>query len=100
MRSTNIVHPGVGGSELGGFISGVGYTILSFVVYRGENLAVRLLLALAAFAVLYGCGQTSSSVEKQEKKTGAEHADRTERPGPRVTQSPSPTATPSKAGSP
>ncbi len=45
-------------------------------------MAVRLLLALAAFAVLYGCGQTSSSVEKQEKKAGAEHADRTETPRP------------------
>ena len=82
MRNTNIVYSGVGGSDLEGFISGVGYSILSFVVYRGENLTVRLLLALAAFAVLYGCGQTSSSVEKQEKKTGAEHADRTETPRP------------------
>jgi hypothetical protein len=60
----------------------VGYTILSFVVYLGENLAVRLLLALAAFAVLYGCDQTSSSAGKQEKKAGAEHADRTEPPRP------------------
>jgi hypothetical protein len=45
-------------------------------------LAVGLLLALAAFAVLYGCGQASSSVEKQEKKAGAEHIERTKAPQP------------------
>ena len=40
-------------------------------------MAVRLLLALVAFAVLYGCGQASSSVERQGKKAGAERADMT-----------------------
>jgi hypothetical protein len=43
-------------------------------------LAVRLLLILIAFAVLYGCGQASSSVERQGKKAGAERADRTGAP--------------------
>jgi hypothetical protein len=33
-------------------------------------LAIRLLIVLVAFAVLYGCGQTSSSVERQGKKAG------------------------------
>jgi hypothetical protein len=33
-------------------------------------LAVRLLFVLVAFAVLYGCGQASSSVERQGKKAG------------------------------
>jgi hypothetical protein len=33
-------------------------------------LAVRLLFALVAFAILYGCGQASSSVERQGKKAG------------------------------
>ena len=41
-------------------------------------MAVRVLLALIAFAVLYGCGQASSSVERQGKKVGAERADKTE----------------------
>jgi hypothetical protein len=41
-------------------------------------LAVRLLLVLVAFAVLYGCGQASSSVERQGKKSGTERADETE----------------------
>jgi hypothetical protein len=45
-------------------------------------LAVHVLLALAAFAILYGCGQASSSVEKQEKKAGAEYAERREAPQP------------------
>jgi hypothetical protein len=31
----------------------------------GEDMALRILLVLAAFAVLYGCGQESSPVEKQ-----------------------------------
>jgi hypothetical protein len=39
-------------------------------------LAVRLLLVLVAFSVLYGCGQASSLVERQGKK--AERADKTE----------------------
>lgn len=43
-------------------------------------MAVRLLLVLVAFAVLYGCGQASSPVERQEKKAGAERADKTEAP--------------------
>ena len=41
-------------------------------------MAVRLLLVLVAFTVLYGCGQASSSVERQWKKAGAERADKTE----------------------
>jgi hypothetical protein len=39
-------------------------------------LAIRLLLVLVAFAVLYGCGQASSPVERQGKK--AERADKKE----------------------
>jgi hypothetical protein len=39
---------------------------------------VRLLLVLVALAILYGCGQASSSVERQGKKSGAERADMTE----------------------
>ena len=35
-------------------------------------MAVRVLLVLAALAVLYGCDQASSPTEKQEKKEGAE----------------------------
>jgi hypothetical protein len=38
-------------------------------------LAVRLLLVLVAFAVLHGCGQASSPVERQGKKAGAERAE-------------------------
>lgn len=45
-------------------------------------MAVRPLLALAAFAVLCGCAQASSSVEKQEKEAGAKHIERTEAPPP------------------
>jgi hypothetical protein len=45
-------------------------------------LAVRLLLRVVAFAVLYGCGQASSLVERQGKKAGAERADKTEAPQP------------------
>ena len=41
-------------------------------------MAVRLLLVLLAFAILYGCGQASSFVERQGKKAGAERADKTE----------------------
>jgi hypothetical protein len=37
-------------------------------------MAVRVLLMLAAFAVLSGCGQASSTAEKQEKKRGVEQA--------------------------
>jgi hypothetical protein len=35
-------------------------------------MAVRVLLVLAAFAVLYGCGQASSPVERQEEQVGVE----------------------------
>ena len=41
-------------------------------------MAVRLLLVLVTFAVLYGCGQASSSVERQEKKAGTRRADKTD----------------------
>ena len=37
-------------------------------------MAVRILLVLAAFAVLYSCGQASSSPERQEKQGGMEEA--------------------------
>ena len=35
-------------------------------------MTVRVLLVMTAFAVLYGCGQVSSPVEKQEKQEGVE----------------------------
>ena len=35
-------------------------------------MAFRVLLVLAALAVLYGCDQASSPIENQEKKEGAE----------------------------
>jgi hypothetical protein len=41
-------------------------------VAGGECIAVRVLVVLAAFILLYGCGQASSPVEKQEKKHGVE----------------------------
>ena len=37
-------------------------------------MAVRVLLVLAAFAFLYGCGQASSPAERQEKQGGVEQA--------------------------
>ncbi len=37
-------------------------------------MALRILLVLAAFAVLYGCGQESSHVEKQEQAAGVERS--------------------------
>jgi hypothetical protein len=37
-------------------------------------MAVRILLVLAAFAVLYGCGQASSPPERQEKQRGVEES--------------------------
>jgi hypothetical protein len=43
---------------------------------------VRVLVVLVAVAVLYSCGQASSSVEKQEKKRGMEQANKTEAPQP------------------
>jgi hypothetical protein len=36
---------------------------------------IRVLFVLAAFAVLYGCGEASSPVEKQEKQEGVERAE-------------------------
>jgi hypothetical protein len=39
-------------------------------------MAVRVLLVVAAFAVLYGCGQANSPPEKQEKQAGAERVAR------------------------
>jgi hypothetical protein len=53
-------------------------------------MAVRVLLVLTAFALLYGCGQASSSVDKQEKKRGVEQANKTEAPQP----APEPTTQP------
>jgi hypothetical protein len=50
-------------------------------------LALRLLLVLAAFAVVYGCGQASSSVEKQENK-----AEEALQPTPDLTTPPSASA--------
>src|SRR5215210_3326948 len=46
------------------------------VARRGGSMAVRVLLVLAAYAVLYGCGQASSPVEKQEKKEGVEQPEK------------------------
>jgi hypothetical protein len=40
-------------------------------------LAVRVLLVLVAFANLYGCGQESSTFERQGKKAETERADKT-----------------------
>src|SRR5215213_7377845 len=37
-------------------------------------MAVRVLLMLTAFAVVYGCGQASSPPERQEKQVGVEEA--------------------------
>jgi hypothetical protein len=58
-------------------------------------MAVRVLLVLAAFGVLYGCGQASSPVERQEKQGGVEEVAPEE-----VTeneQTPTPTPSDSKA---
>jgi Tol biopolymer transport system component len=41
------------------------------VATRGANMAVRILLVLAVVAIFYGCGQSSSSPE-QDEKAGAE----------------------------
>ncbi len=54
-------------------------------------MAVRVLSVLIAVAVVYGCGQASSSVEKQERKRGVEQANKTEAPQP----SPEPATQPS-----
>ncbi len=40
----------------------------------GSGKAVTVLLALVVFAVLYGCGQANSPVEKQERRGGVEQA--------------------------
>jgi hypothetical protein len=37
-------------------------------------MAVRVLLVLAAFVVLYGCGQANSPTERQEQREGVERA--------------------------
>jgi hypothetical protein len=37
-------------------------------------MALRILLVLAAFAVLYSCGQESSPVERQEQAAGVERS--------------------------
>jgi hypothetical protein len=44
------------------------------VATQGGSMAVRVLLMLTAFAVLYGCGQASSPPERQEKQVGVEEA--------------------------
>src|SRR3712207_3261003 len=41
---------------------------------RVARMAVRVLLVLSALAVLYGCGQSSSPTERQERAVGAEKA--------------------------
>ena len=35
-------------------------------------MAVRVLLVLAAFAILYGCDQANSPAERQEQRDGVE----------------------------
>jgi hypothetical protein len=40
----------------------------------GESIVVRVLLVLATFAVLYGCGEATSPVERQEKRGSVEQA--------------------------
>lgn len=45
-------------------------------------MVVRVLLVLAAFGVLFGCGQASSPVERQEKRGGVEQAE----PAPEPTE--------------
>jgi hypothetical protein len=43
-------------------------------------MAIRILLALTAFAVLYSCGQASSLVEKLERRGGVEQEQREKEP--------------------
>jgi pentapeptide repeat protein len=45
-------------------------------------MAVRVLLVLAAFAVLYGCGREGSPVEKQEQAAGVERSAPASEPPP------------------
>ena len=45
-------------------------------------MAVRVLLVLAAFAVLYGCGREGSPVEEQEQAAGVERSAPTSEPQP------------------
>lgn len=52
-------------------------------------MTVRVLLVLVAFAILYGCGQASSPVEKQEERQGAEPVARGDQ-GKAKTVTPSP----------
>lgn len=63
-------------------------------------MAVRALLVLAAFAVIYGCAQAGSSVEKQEKKAGVEHAHKTEAPQPTPETTTQPNASAEGRGTP
>jgi hypothetical protein len=60
-------------------------------------MAVRVLLMLTAFAVLYGCGQASSPPERQEKQVGVEEAKPKELKGPDATPATS-TSTPLETG--
>jgi hypothetical protein len=60
-------------------------------------MAVRVLL-VAAFTVLYGCGQASSPVEKQEKQGGVEQAAEGEEQPETVTPHPASELTTARAG--
>ncbi len=42
---------------------------------RGQSMAVRVLLVLVAFAVVYGCGRASLPAEREEKQVGAERTE-------------------------
>jgi uncharacterized protein YjbI with pentapeptide repeats len=48
----------------------------------GEGIAVRVLLVVAAFAVLYGCGKESLPVEKQEQAVAEEGSTPASEPKP------------------
>jgi hypothetical protein len=61
------------------------------VTTRGGSLAFRVLLVVAAFVVLYGCGQTSSPVERQEKREGVEQVAQGGEGPPEPSPSPEPT---------
>jgi hypothetical protein len=60
-------------------------------------MAVRVLL-VAAFTVLYGCGQASSPVEKQEKQGDVEQAAEGEEQPETVTPHPASELTTARAG--
>jgi hypothetical protein len=68
--------------------SGPGGGGCSGVRVLGETVAVRVLLVLTALALLCGCGQASSPVERQEKQGGLEEAtpEPTPEPAPEPTQ--------------